>query len=253
MKLHILSDLHLEFSQLDIPAVDAQILVLAGDIATGSKGIDFAKSVSSRYAHILYVMGNHEFYGHDISTMKVEIKNSAQNTNIHVLDNNVFTYENVDFIGSTLWTDFQLYSKDTKFVEMSKNIAAQSMNDFRIIRDGNTAFTAEKSAKLCLENQTYLISQLSQSQARKKVVITHHCPSKKSVAKKYEGDFLNSAFANNLDEIVMKSDLWIHGHTHSEFDYNLGDSRVVCNPRGYSKYQDKQENTEFVIDKVVEI
>ena len=76
MKLHILSDLHLEFSQLDIPAVDAQILVLAGDIATGSKGIDFAKSVSSRYAHILYVMGNHEFYGHDISTMKVEMTKS---------------------------------------------------------------------------------------------------------------------------------------------------------------------------------
>ena len=253
MKIHILSDLHLEFSHLDIPEVDAQILVLAGDIATGSKGIDFAKSLSNRYAHILYVMGNHEFYGHNLPEMKEEIKNVAKNTNIHVLDNDVFTYEDVDFIGSTLWTDFQLYSKDSQFVEMSKNIAAQSMNDFRIIRDGTSAFTAEKSATLCLENQTYLVSQLDKSQARKKVVITHHCPSKKSISKKYEGDFLNSAFASNLDETIIKSDLWIHGHTHSEFDYTLGNSRVVCNPRGYSKYQDKQENTEFMIDKVVEI
>lgn len=253
MKLHILSDLHLEFSNFKVPYVDAQILILAGDIAKGIKGVEFAKKLSNRYEHILYVLGNHEFYGYDLPVIKEKIKSTAKETNIHVLDNDVFSFEGVDFIGSTLWTDFELYSKDSKSVEVSKEIASKSLNDFNFIKYEGNRFTVEKSAELCLENKNYLIEQLEKSKAAKKVVITHHCPSKSSISKQYGESPLNSAFASDLDEIILKSDFWIHGHTHSEFDYLLGKSRVICNPRGYSKYQHKQENNDFINNKVIEI
>ena len=82
----------------------------------------------------------------------------------------------------------------------------------------------------------------------KRVVITHHTPSMKSVPAKYEGQLINAYFSSDLDSLVEKSDMWIHGHTHTSFDYKIKNARVICNPRGYSMYQDKQENVDFKSD-----
>lgn len=262
MKLHIVSDLHLEKSQIELPSVEADILVLAGDIGVGTEGISFAKRYQKKYKHILYVMGNHEFYGHHLSKMAKEIKQNALGTNIHVLDNDVFEFQEHVFIGSTLWADFKLYGDDLKIIQACMNEAGKGITDFSIIRYGNFYFNPSNCAQMALINQQFLKQRLEhyatgKYKNYKQIVITHHCPSLKSVPKKYEGMLINAYFSNPLDELVQKSNLWIHGHTHTSFDYRIGNDlekgRVICNPRGYSKYQDKQENAEFKLDLVVEI
>ena len=260
MKLHILSDLHLEFSMIDLPEVDADVLVLAGDIAVGITGIEFAKKYSSKYKHILYIMGNHEFYGHHLSKMSKEIKDTALDFggNIHVLDNNTLVLDKHVFVGSTLWTDFQLYGKDLKTITTCMNSAAKSINDFSNIRYANYYFHPSHCAQICLVNQKFIADELNkysqpEYESYKKIVITHHTPSAKSIPRQYENQIINAAFSNNMDNLVEKSDMWIHGHTHTSFDYQIKNSRVICNPRGYSRYQEKQENIYFNLSFVEEI
>ena len=260
MKLHILSDLHLEVSMIELPEVGADILVLAGDIATGTMGIEFAKKYSNKYKHILYVMGNHEFYGHHLSKMSKQIKDTALDfgKNIHVLDNNTLILDKHIFIGSTLWTDFQLYGKDLKTITACMNSAGQSINDFSQIRYANSYFHPSYCAQMCLINKIFISDELKkyskqEYEGYKKVVITHYTPSAKSIPQKYANQIINAYFSNNMDTLVEKSDIWIHGHTHTSFDYKIKDSRVICNPRGYSKYQDKQENMDFNLKFVIEI
>ena len=251
MKLHILSDLHLDFSHIPLPPVEADVLVLAGDIAEGTRGIDFAKQYQTRYQHIFYVIGNHEFYGHHLSKMAFDIKEHAKNSNIHVLDNDVFLVDNYAFIGSTLWTDFQLYGLENAAICMKASQAG--INDFSQIHYANTYFHTSHAAQMSLVNQKFLKEKLLEYKEYKKIVITHHTPSIKSIPAQYKNQAINGAFSNNLDKMVAKADLWIHGHTHTSFDYTIDKTRVICNPRGYSKYQDRQENVDFKLDLVIEI
>ena len=71
------------------------------------------------------------------------------------------------------------------------------------------------------------------------VVISHHAPSPRSIAPQYEGNKLNPAFISDLETMIANNSiaLWIHGHTHTAFDYRIGGTRVVCNPRGYQPYE----------------
>lgn len=255
MKLHIVSDLHLEFGRLVLPEVEAQVLVLAGDIGLGTQGVEWAKQYSDKYEKIIYVAGNHEYYGYHMESVQEAIAKSVANTNIVFLDNSVLSYQGIDFIGSTLWIDFCLYGKEPVFVEKAKELVSMSLNDFRQIGYQQKYFSVDDAQQLCVDNQVFLKNALLAANTRnaKKVVITHHAPSRQSIAKRYEGDIINCGFINDFDSLVAQSNLWIHGHTHSSFDYGLHDSRVVCNPRGYSKHQDRQENVEFKLDLVVEV
>ena len=247
MKLHILNDLHIEFDDFVLPATDADVVILAGDIGVGLEGLRWAE------AHfpdkpVIYVPGNHEFYHHDLALIE-ELKAEAPGR-IHVLNDDQVIIDGVRFLGSVLWTDFALFGEADRFFAMQT--ARKQMTDFSIIKNQGRRFTPEDAARLHTASRGWLASMLAESFDGRTVVVTHHAPSSRSVHHRYARDLLTPAFASNL-EMLMDSDraaLWVHGHMHDPFDYEIYGTRVVCNPRGYAPRALAQE---FRPDLVVEI
>jgi len=230
MKLHILSDLHTEFADFVPPDTDADTVILAGDIGVGVEGMQWAtRHFPVRL--VIYVPGNHEFYGHDID-LTAELEGAAP-ANITVLSDDVLVLDGVRFLGSTLWTDFKLHGEGEAW--FARERAGRSMNDFVRIRQAGHRFRPEDSVVLHEASRTWLVSQLKQPFDGPTVVITHHLPALKSIAPRYANDPLNPAFASRLEGVIERYQpaLWIHGHTHDPCDYDLFGTRVVCNPRGY--------------------
>lgn len=230
MKLHILSDLHTEFAFFDPPETDGDIVVLAGDIGVGSNGIEWAAK-QFRDRPVVYVPGNHEFYGHDIGITD-QLQATAPET-ISVLNNNVLELNGVRFLGTTLWTDFRLYGEEAAW--SSRRQAKASVEDFASIRNGERLFTPEDSVELHETSKAWLVTNLEEDFNGPTVVVTHHLPAALSIAGKYKDSPLNPAFASRLEDVIdrYQPDLWIHGHTHVACDYEIFATRVVCNPRGY--------------------
>ena len=230
MKLHILSDLHTEYSDFDPPETDADVVVLAGDIGVGTEGIEWA---ARRYPKtpVVYVPGNHEYYGSDIDAID-QLKFSAP-PNIRVLNDDTCEFGAVRFLGATLWTDFRFYGDEE--AGSSRNNARRLIGDFTSIRNGARLFTPEDSVELHESSKAWLVRELQKEFDGRTVVVTHHLPAAPSVHDDYRNDVLNPAFASRLEETIEKyqPELWIHGHTHFACDYQIVDSRIVCNPRGY--------------------
>src|SRR5512135_2462248 len=106
MKLNILSDLHLGLGVLDPPCNDADVVILAGDIARPKDAVAWASGLSKP---VLYVAGNHEFYGGSIDATLAELRKLGAGTRIRLLDDDEVVLDGVRFLGSTLWTDFMLF------------------------------------------------------------------------------------------------------------------------------------------------
>ncbi len=230
MKLHVLSDLHTEFADFSPPGTDADVVVLAGDIGVGSDGIEWAARRFSEVP-VIYVPGNHEFYDHDIG-LTDELKVAAP-ANIHVLNNDTLELDGVQFVGSTLWTDFKLYGEGEAW--SARQRAKRLIEDFASITNGKPQFTPEDSVAVHETSKAWLVAELEREFDGPTVVVTHHLPAPTSVAERYASDPLNPAFASRLESVIEKyrPELWIHGHTHVPCDYELFDTRIVCNPRGY--------------------
>lgn len=230
MKIQILSDLHTEFADFVPTDTDADAVILAGDIGVGVDGVRWA---ARQYPlrPVIYVPGNHEFYGHDIG-MTAELEAAAPD-NITVLSDGALVLDGVRFLGSTLWTDFKLHGDGEAW--FARERAKRSMADFVRIRQDGRRFRPEDSAILHEASRTWLVRQFEQPFDGPTVVITHHLPALKSIAPRYANDTLNPAFASRLEDVIERYQpaLWIHGHTHEPCDYELFGTRVVCNPRGY--------------------
>lgn len=230
MKLQILSDLHTEFADFELPETDADVVVLAGDIGVGVRGLEWVARQNSNKPFI-YVPGNHEFYGNDISLTN-ELRRRAP-WNVHVLDNEQLVLDDVRFLGSVLWTDFCLFGETDKWFSMQR--ARQSMNDFFVISQEGRRLTPADSVALHETSRSWLTEKLAEPFDGKSVVVSHHAPSARSVAPRFAKDFLTPAFASNLEYLMVgqHADLWIHGHMHDRVDYDINGTRVICNPRGY--------------------
>jgi len=247
MKLHILSDLHTEFADFSPPDTEADVVVLAGDIGVGLGGIEWAARCFSQQP-VIYVPGNHEYYGQDIGTTD-ELKTAAPD-NVHILNNETIERDGVRFLGTTLWTDFKLYGEGEAW--FARQRAKLSIEDFTSIKNGDRRFTPEHSVELHDTSKAWLVGELKCEFNGPTVVVTHHLPASASVARRYAGDPLNPAFASRLEDVIRKNrpELWIHGHTHVPCDYELFSTRVVCNPRGYPN---EASSAGFAPDFVVEI
>ncbi len=247
MKLHILSDLHIEFGPFEPPLTDADTVVLAGDIGVGNEGLEWA-ATRFRHVPVIYVPGNHEFYGYDVGLLD-ELRTDAP-ANVHVLDNEVVELDRVRFLGCVLWSDFALYGEAQRASAMQ--CAREGVNDFAQIRNGDRAFDPRDAADWHVLNRSWLAERLAEPFAGRTVIVTHHAPSPRSIAPQHPHDLTWAAFASNLEGLMAYSDivLWIHGHMHDSFDYEVDDTRVVCNPRGYHPHW---LNNGFVPDLVVEI
>lgn len=253
MKLHILSDLHLEFAGFTPPETDADVIVLAGDIGVGVQGIEWAAR-TFRDRQVVYVPGNHEYYGSHLSKTAIAMRSAARACGVHLLDNDEVVIDGVRFLGTTLWTDFQLFGKDEASVNAALSNAKQRLRDFSAINYGSTGrFLPEQSAALHFNAIDWLRNKLSTPFDGETVVVSHHCPHWNSVHERFRESVTSACFASDLDHLMGEPiDLWIHGHTHDSYDYTVRKTRVVCNPRGYSRGAG-YENGHFKPDLVAEV
>ena len=253
MKLNILSDLHLGFGSFDTPQNDADVVILAGDIARPREAAAWAMRFGKP---VLYVLGNHEFYGSSIDGAADELKRLCAGTQVHVLDNSEFAIGRVRFLGTTLWTDFELLGGGDQQA-VAKAEARRLMRDFsriRVAAAADTVFTPDDAAALFDTQAAWLDGRLATAHDGPTVVITHHAPSRQSIHPRFADSLLNACFVSDADRLVGadRAQLWIHGHTHDSFDYRLNGTRVVCNPRGYAK-GGVNENPLFDPDLMIDV
>lgn len=249
MELHVLSDIHLECERFEPPETSANVVILAGDIGVGTRGIDWAKKHFE--VPVLYVPGNHEYHDPSLSMIEhlTEMQRSCEGSTVVLMNNKVMVIEGVRFIATTLWTDL------TNFESVLYCDADRIITDYEVTRNvgGLVHFDLAYAQHLFERNRAWLESQLSRSFEGKTVVITHHAPSKKSIAPKFEYNEWNSCFVSDLEGLMDGVEFWVHGHTHNSLDYGINDTRVVCNPRGYPSPIKGWENPEFNPSKVVSI
>lgn len=179
------------------------------------------------------------------------MRSKAQSLGIHLLDNNAVEIAGVRILGCTLWTDFNLFGEGATRNAMKS--AQGFLPDFQKLTDQGIRFTPSRSAELHAESASWLSTQLHSQFAGATVVITHHLPAMQSVSERFKTSLLSASFASYRNELIGLSTLWIHGHTHDSMDYQLNGTRVVCNPRGYSRTPGSQENRSFDSQLVIEI
>ncbi|HWZ73652.1 MAG TPA: metallophosphoesterase [Casimicrobiaceae bacterium] len=253
MKVNILSDLHLSLGTLEPPDNDADVVILAGDVARPKEAVAWMLGLAKP---VLYVAGNHEFYGGSVAGTVAGLKRLCAGTNVRVLDNDEVVFEGVRFLGTTLWTDFMLFGEGDKRAAAVEE-ALKFMRDFSRIRAGEgdeRLFTPADSAALFNIDAGWLDRKLAEPYPGPTVVITHHAPSRESIHPRFADSLLNACFVSDAERLVdgSRARLWVHGHTHDSFDYVLNGTRVVCNPRGYAK-NGVNENPRFDTNLLVEI
>jgi predicted phosphodiesterase len=267
VKIRVLSDLHLECDEpLAIPYAEADLVVLAGDIHNHAEGLRWAAENFGSGVPVVYVPGNHEYYDGEFGAMEVAMEDAARSVdNVHYLNNATLVdrYGKWRVLGTTLWTDFELFGKGES--QMASSVAAceKVMLDYRgVIQiswpepDGEPrSFSPSDSLALHQQARAWLEGELAKPFEGKTIVVTHHAPMKQSLAAQYATDLASAGFVNHLPGLVCEPvSLWIHGHTHTAFDYTVAGTRVVCNPRGYiDRRTSRLENPLFAWDKVVEI
>ena len=235
MRIQIASDLHLEMLHRRFPdhnpvaAAPADVLVLAGDIASRADAVD----VFARWpVPVIYVHGNHEAYGMRYSLLADAIRDRASGTAVNFLERDVLVIGDVRFLGCCLWTDYELYRNR----ELSMRMAGQFMHDHTVIRSSPLEWFMPTHALAEHEKSfTWLQEQLVTPFDGRTIVVTHHGVAPESVHPRYRDDPVNAGFVSDLRHVLDLADVWIHGHVHDSFDYRVSGARVITNPRGYAR------------------
>lgn len=261
MRIWILSDLHLEqcFWDLPDPRPVFDVLVAAGDIHIASLAVRWLADRADGHP-VIYVPGNHEWYGRVLPEEFDRAKSLAEERGIHLLSDAAVTIGDIRFLGATLWTDYELMAPSPMSAKDAMMEASRCMNDHQLIDiSPNSRFQPSDARDLHEASRNWLTNELSEAPAdvRKTVVVTHHLPDPRSIDPRYDGAPLNPAFASRMGDLVENggADLWIHGHTHSSCDYIASGCRVICNPKGYGprRLGGRIENSRFDPRLVVEI
>ncbi|TPK85446.1 metallophosphoesterase [Mesorhizobium sp. B2-4-17] len=252
MRIWLLSDLHLEYTDLRQPLKipEADVFVVAGDLCRApANGVHWLAKHIPQDMPCVYVAGNHEHYRGSIKEgLEDGRAAAAQFANIHFLENDSVIIQGVRFIGSTLWTDYRIEGSP----ELAMHYARERMNDHRQIAEQRNPwkrFLPQTAYRTHQDSRRFVESALK-SDPITTVVVTHHLPHRGSIPARFAGDLLNAAYASDLSSIIEQRQptLWVHGHTHDSCDYRVGSTRIVCNPRGYD-----DENGTFNPQLVVRI
>ena len=254
MRLQILSDLHIDVvgGFRPVPAPDVDAVIVAGDVQEGvTRGLQFLRLHIPAPIPILFVLGNHEFYGHFIVEERLAAVEAARDNDITLLDDAAAVIGGVRFVGATLWTDFCLNGELAQEIDMA--IARDRMNDYRRIglqKRPWQRFTPFASVPIHRRSRIFVEQTLSEPFDGPTVVVTHHAPHPASIHRRYERAAINPAYVSDLTAVIERFQpaLWVHGHVHDSFDYQVAATRIFCNPRGYG-----DENPKFDPLLVVEV
>lgn len=259
MKFKLCSDLHLEFYRKRIrtglikqqpewepPVCDDDrdtVLLLPGDIDVGRHAKDWLTKMCDRFHVVVYVAGNHEFYGNEINDIRNYWRYEKMPSNFTYLDDNTCYVGDVRIIGGTLWT----YVTDP----VARWRGPKVMSDYNVIRIKDCLGKEPKlnvghTDKLHLATRNYIEEVLNQTWPGKTIVMTHHLPHPLCVHKQWKNAITNEFFMTNLDHVIEKHDIdfWVHGHTHNNVDVEVHGTRILCNPMGYHGIQLNQEFNE---------
>lgn len=246
MKIQILSDIHIEFGtkpeQCVTPSADTA--VIAGDIDSGDLAATLNK-FGTMFKNVIAVMGNHDFYGHQISSRVAEVKAKLAD-NVHLLDREKITIDGYTFVGATLWSDFK------EFNWAIMQTARRGISDFYKIKTIGGKFTPEHAYDLHNKDKQFIRGVLKETgDLSKVVVVTHFLPSLACVHPRWKGDSLNYYFTGQCDDLFMDFDipLWLFGHSHSSMDLMLNNTRVLSNCHGYPR----ESGTDFKKDLVIDL
>jgi predicted phosphodiesterase len=254
MKIKVVSDLHIEFSDVDIPNNnECDVLILSGDIMVADdlyrhpiggdliykayRYRDFLDRCSKNYKHVVYVAGNHEFYhGKWLQPIEILRNECSRYSNVYFLEKDVKMIDDIAFIGCTLWADLN------KADPVTMHNVTYAMNDYQAIKNeeaGHTKLRAIHTLERHREHVKFI--QENVKNYTKCVVVGHHAPTYKSIDPNFKNDWhVNGAYASDLSHIMLDNPqivLWTHGHTHHAVQYTVGNALVVCNPRGYEGFE----------------
>lgn len=249
MKLRIYSDLHNEFEEfIPPPANDVDVVILAGDIDLGDRGVLWAQQHFASQQKIFYVLGNHEFYNFSFPNVYDLVAKRTQDSNIKFLEQQSQLVDGVRFLGCTLWSDFSIIGER----EYNLRNIRRLMNDYYVIGYNHNKRVLQPNDIYAYHQTslTWLQEKLAKYKNDNLVVITHHAPSAKSLTDRVNPQAVWPAYASDLEQLIIDSNvkLWIHGHTHHAWDYKIGNTRIICNPRGYPG-----QKTGFQADLIVKI
>ena len=246
---------------------------IRGESDKSNKIHTFFQECSARFPHVVYILGNHEHYHGDLATSYNILKtNLAYLKNLHVMEKESFDLNGVTFIAGTLWTDMnkedpntlygiKSYMNDYRIIQNSNNVVNYSTSIYAVEEGGGYDYdnvvrkefhtrpakfspedsVAEHKAMLEFIDSVLTADLMTGNISQKYVVVGHHAPSKASTKPQYENDtMVNGAYSSELSEFILdrpQIKVWTHGHTHHTFDYMIGSTRIVCNPRGYISYE----------------
>lgn len=234
MKIQIASDLHLDLLQEQFPGyravepADADVLVIAGDIHHGAAAVE---AFADWPVPVIYVNGNHESYHEHYPELIARLRSASAGSNVHYLEGDACVIGGVRFLGCCLWTDYR-FSELGQEAAMAE--AERILYDHRLIRTDEGLFSTAAALRMHEASRDWLAARLEESFDGPTVVVTHHSPHPNSVHPRFAGSPLNAAFVSDLSPLMGKAKLWIHGHVHDSFDYELAGTRVIANPRGYA-------------------
>ena len=268
MKIALVSDVHLEFGDLDFENDSgADVLILGGDICIANDMAQrdpyntmgeqyrsnrfhaFFQRCSDRFPHVIFIVGNHEHYHGDFAKTVPHFKDVlGYLPNLHILEKETFVLDDITFIGGTLWTDMN--KRDNRTL----HDISRMMNDFRCVDNTNKIedgrgwpgrFTTTDAANDHDAMVAFIDQTIAANPAGKYVVVGHHSPSRLSTHPKYQDQFImNGGYSSELDDFIQdrpQIKLWTHGHTHEDFDYMIAGCRILCNPRGYINYEERAD------------
>lgn len=260
MKIQIASDLHLEFLERNFPDFrvvepsDADVMVLAGDIHNRDRAFDVFRDWP---CPVLLLHGNHELYGSVAEEVLDQLGTRGNVGSVRYLEQEAVVIGGVRFLGCCLWTDYALDGDQGRSMFLAKT----ALMDHKAIRTRHGTFSPQDALKLHHQARDWLKQSLAQPHDGPTVICTHHAPHVGSIHSQYAGNPHNPAFVSDLSELLGMADLWLHGHVHNSFDYQVGRTRVVANPRGYALNLRKAssltelvwENPSFDARKVIEL
>jgi Icc-related predicted phosphoesterase len=255
IRLQVFSDLHIDVRQPKAikigPDVDA--VVVAGDVCEGAEhAFAYLRQIVPMQIPIAMTLGNHEFYRRCWREEVAQARTAAPLYGVHLLENDeVVVGGGVRLVGCTLWTDYRLYGEG--YVPLAMHAASDGLNDHRRImwaKQPWQRFRPQEALLLHQRSRTFIETALAKPFAGATVVVTHHAPHPRSVHPRYGDDLLSAAFVSDLTAVIEagQPQLWVHGHVHEAFDYQVGATRIVCNPNGYGN-----ENAAFDPVLVVEV
>lgn len=262
MKINLVSDMHLNFADIELPGGD--VLIMAGDIMEAgilrradNAGKDtfiadrfrrFIREELPKYKDVVYVMGNHEHYNNSYQDTKPRLEAELPH-HVRLLENESVQIGDVHIYGATLWTDMN------KGDPISLRVIEDGMSDFRCIKHSygfqvktayggsyyTSKFTPAYVKGVFHQSVENLKKWLAEREGEKCVVVTHHAPTELSIDPSYKDEYhMNGAYHSRLGDFIMdhpQIKVWCHGHVHNKTDYTMGECRVLANPRGYKGYE----------------